>query len=218
VNARDALPKGGRLTLELSRLTLRPRQESPVAGMRPGRWVQLQVMDTGKGIPADHVSRIFEPFFTTKAPGEGTGLGLAQVYGIVAQHDGHITVNSQVGTGATFTIYLPELQVTAVPPSPDHTALTRPLGQGQVVLVIEDNETLRTSLGDHLRLWNYQVLEVELFAALQQDGQTIPLILMSGHSLDESKVATLQSQGLYGWLPKPLDIDYLAQLVAAAVS
>lgn len=250
VNARDALPQGGHLTLELSQLTLRPHQKSPVAGMHPGRWAQLRVMDTGKGIPVDHVNRIFEPFFTTKAPGEGTGLGLAQVYGIVAQHDGHITVNSQVGTGATFTIYLPELQVTAVPPSPDHTALTRPLGQGQVVLVIEDNETLRTSLGDHLRLWNYKVLEavdgheglailadqgsqvslilsdvvmprlggVELFAALQQDGHTIPLILMSGHSLDESKVATLQSQGLYGWLPKPLDIDYLAQLVAAAVS
>lgn len=250
VNARDVLPQGGRLTLELSRLILQPRQEPPVAGMRSGRWAQLRVMDTGKGIPAEHVNRIFEPFFTTKSPGEGTGLGLAQVYGIVAQHDGHIMVNSQVGMGTTFTIYLPELQITAVSPSPDHAAMIRPLGQGQVVLVIEDNETLRASLGEHLRLWNYRVLEaadgstglaiqadqkgevslilsdvvmprmggVELFAALRQDGHTIPLILMSGHSLDEAEVAALQRQGLYGWLPKPPDIDRLAQLVAGAVS
>lgn len=249
VNARDALPQDGRLTLELSRLTLQPRQEPPIAGMSPGRWAQLRVMDTGKGIPAEHMGRIFEPFFTTKSPGKGTGLGLAQVYGIVAQHDGHITVSSQMGMGTTFTIYLPELQITAVSLSPDHTTMTRPLGQGQVVLVIEDNETLRTSLGEHLRLWNYQVLEaadgheglailanqasqvflilsdvvmprlggVELFAALKQDGHTVPLILMSGHSLDEAEVAALQHQGLYGWLPKPLDIDRLAQLVAAAV-
>ncbi len=250
VNARDALPHGGRLNLELSRMILRPRQAPPVVGMSPGRWVCLRVTDTGDGISAEHLDRIFEPFFTTKTPGKGTGLGLAQVYGIVGQHGGHITVASQVGEGTAFTIYLPELTLTAEQTLADEPDAGRPTGHSEWVLVVEDNETLRASLVEYLRLWRYQVAEatngeqalaylaewkrevalilsdvvmprmggVELFQALNQQGHHMPMILMSGHSWEEAQVAALQSQGLAGWLAKPLDMDRLAQMVAAAVT
>jgi PAS domain S-box-containing protein len=249
VNARDALPHGGRLMVKLSRMILHHRQDPPAAGMSPGRWACLSVIDNGEGIPAEHLNRIFEPFFTTKTPGKGTGLGLAQVYGIVGQHGGHITVASQVGEGTTFTIYLPELTLTAEQTLADEPDAHRPTGHGEWVLVVEDNETLRASLVEYLRLWQYQVAEVtngeqalaylaerrsevalilsdvvmprmggvELFQALNQQGNQIPVILMSGHSLEEAQVAALQSQGLAGWLAKPLDMDRLAQMVATAV-
>jgi CheY-like chemotaxis protein len=250
VNARDALPQGGRFTLELSRAEWKHRQELPAAGMSPGRWARLRAVDTGNGIPAENLNHIFEPFFTTKTPSQGTGLGLAQVYGIVAQHGGHFSVASQVGVGTTFTIYLPELMITAVPSLDVDDQGKRPLGNGELVLVVEDNETLRASLVEYLYLWRYRVLEaangeeglarlaeqgaevalilsdvvmprlggVELFQAIQQQGRRIPFILMSGHSLDAEAVTALQRQGLYGWLPKPLDMDLLAQLAATAVA
>jgi two-component system, cell cycle sensor histidine kinase and response regulator CckA len=112
VNARDAMPDGGTLRLALSRLTVAPDQNGPAADMAAGEWVQFTLVDSGTGIPPEAMPRLFEPFFTTKAPGRGTGLGLSQVYGIVAQHDGHLTVDSQVGQGTTFSIYLPLLATT----------------------------------------------------------------------------------------------------------
>ncbi len=107
LNARDALPNGGHLKLGLSRLTLEPGQPPPHPELPPGQWALLSVSDTGLGIPAEIQPRIFEPFFTTKEPGQGTGLGLAQVYGIVKQHDGYLDLTSQPGRGTTVTIYLP---------------------------------------------------------------------------------------------------------------
>jgi two-component system cell cycle sensor histidine kinase/response regulator CckA len=250
VNARDVLPQGGRLTLELSRLTLRSRQEAPVVDMSPGRWACLRVTDTGEGIPAEHLDRIFEPFFTTKTHGKGTGLGLAQVYGIVVQHGGHITITSHLNEGSTFTIFLPELMLATDLPLTESDDVKRPLGNGELVLVVEDNETLRASLVEYLHLWHYRVLEavngedaltqlagqateidlilcdvvmpqlggVELFRALNRQEKPIPVILMSGHSLDEEQVAGLQNEGLSGWLPKPLDMDRLAQMMAAVIA
>jgi len=107
LNARDAMPRGGTIILSLRQFTLLPEDTPPVAGMRPGPWVQLAVIDTGVGIPEDILPHIFEPFFTTKDVDKGTGLGLAQVYGIIQQHEGFITVKSEEGRGSTFTIYLP---------------------------------------------------------------------------------------------------------------
>ena len=107
INARDAMPTGGALTFRLYPIEVAPDATPRYPGMRPGKWVVLEVTDTGKGIPPEVRRRIFEPFFSTKPFGKGTGLGLSQVYGIVRQHKGYIDVESEVGKGTTFRIYLP---------------------------------------------------------------------------------------------------------------
>lgn len=107
LNARDAMPNGGRLQFELGTLQVEVPRRAPVPGMESGRWFRLTVTDNGHGIGPEMVDHVFEPFFTTKPPGKGTGLGLAQVHGIVGQHGGYITMDSEVKKGTTFTIYLP---------------------------------------------------------------------------------------------------------------
>ncbi|RMG89228.1 MAG: PAS domain S-box protein, partial [Candidatus Dadabacteria bacterium] len=106
VNARDAMPEGGTVTLAVDRVGPGSLPAEPGAPDE-GEWCRITVADTGEGIPADVLPRIFEPFFTTRAPGEGTGLGLSQVHGLVAEHGGHITVESEPGRGTTFRVYLP---------------------------------------------------------------------------------------------------------------
>src|SRR5207253_2186116 len=114
LNARDAMPGGGRLRIELSRRTLNGGEPPPIAGMTPGEWAALSVADTGSGMSPAVQGRLFEPFFSTKN-GNGTGLGLAQVHGIVKQHGGYIDVASGVGRGTTFTVYLPLAGVPGEP-------------------------------------------------------------------------------------------------------
>ena len=162
VNARDAMPEGGKLRFGLERIpTLPPglRPSPPQAGgTEGGEWVQMTVSDTGTGIPPDMLPHIFDPFFTTKAPGKGTGLGLAQVHGIVKQHEGEIDVKSQVGQGTTFTVYLPALPMhPAEAPTLEMKALAK--GQGETILVVEDNASTRQALVDSLKLLNYRTLE-----------------------------------------------------------
>ena len=108
-NARDAMPEGGDITLKLSRFFLGKEEKAPFPDMRYGKWVTFSCSDTGAGISDDVLPRIFDPFFTTKDPDKGTGLGLAQIYGIVGQHEGFIDVKTQVGKGTTFIVYLPAL-------------------------------------------------------------------------------------------------------------
>jgi two-component system, cell cycle sensor histidine kinase and response regulator CckA len=157
LNARDAMPQGGELYLSLKQFRLENEDTAPLPDMVAGDWVELSVSDTGTGIPAATLSHIFEPFFTTKEPGLGSGLGLAQVYGIVKQHLGHIAVQTEEGRGTTFTIYLPAL-VTALPRA---TAVTPPAplqGHGETILIVEDNEVLREALASTLAMLNYRVL------------------------------------------------------------
>jgi signal transduction histidine kinase len=134
VNARDAMPEGGRLWLTLAREAVAADAPPPLPEMHAGEWVRITVQDSGMGIPPDVLPHIFEPFYTTKSPGKGTGLGLAQVYGIVGQHEGAIDVTSKVGEGTAFTIYLP-----ALPLSQDDMALVGAspmiLGKGETVLM-----------------------------------------------------------------------------------
>jgi signal transduction histidine kinase len=106
-NARDAMPEGGRLTMRTANVDLGPDDIAGLPGIQPGRFVLLVVSDTGHGIPDDVRPHVFEPFFTTKAQGEGTGLGLATVYGIVKQSGGWIYLDETPGPGASFRIYLP---------------------------------------------------------------------------------------------------------------
>ncbi|MCS7311771.1 MAG: ATP-binding protein, partial [Acidobacteria bacterium] len=158
LNARDAMPKGGRLMIRLGRLHLADGASVPYPGMGPGEWVRLEVADTGTGIPPEILSRIFEPFFTTKERGRGTGLGLAQVYGLVRQHDGFIDVRSQIGVGTTFIIYLPVLQRAAVASTAVAATETLPIGSGELILLVEDEDTVREVLQAMLERLGYRVV------------------------------------------------------------
>ncbi len=141
VNARDAMPAGGTLTIDTSNITVDADAIAGGSNARPGRNVRLRVSDTGTGMTADVVQRVFEPFFTTKPDGAGTGLGLATVYGILAQADGNIRIYSEPGTGTTVTITLP---VTAQAATPIVNAMPyQRAPKGETVLVVEDEEALR---------------------------------------------------------------------------
>jgi CheY-like chemotaxis protein len=181
VNARDAMPVGGKLFIELAIRIFGPDAKPPLPDMHSGEWVQLIVRDTGAGIAPEHLEHVFEPFFTTKGPDKGTGLGLAQAHGIVAQHEGFIQVSSQPGAGATFVIWLPvhalaELAIPVRTPPP-----TLPHGQAQTVLIVEDDAVLRTSLVELLNMLNYQVVEAgngeEALQRLFTLGAAVDLIL-----------------------------------------
>ena len=160
VNARDAMPGGGRLTISTSARVLEADSDRGPLEMAPGQVVCITVADSGCGIPRENLSRIFEPFFTTKDVGKGTGLGLASAYGIVKQHRGGIRVNSELGQGSTFEIFLPVLQVDkgaareAAPSAPVR-------GGTEGILLVEDEQTLRGLVRTVLVRHGYRVFEAE---------------------------------------------------------
>jgi len=192
VNARDAMPEGGKLTVRTANVT--SQQSAPLAykGMPPADYVRIDISDTGTGIPADIVDKIFEPFFSTKEVGKGTGLGLSTVYGIVKQTGGFIYVDSEADHGTSFHIFLPrhhpELEVqpdaAASGPPRETPALTRPradlTGQGTILLV-EDEEGLRSLNARGLRSRGYSVIEasngVEALEALEQENGAVDLVV-----------------------------------------
>ncbi|MBI5388367.1 MAG: PAS domain S-box protein [Verrucomicrobia bacterium] len=157
VNARDAMPGGGRLTIDTLAVEVDPEAAQANAEARPGRFVCLSVADTGTGMNEATLKRIFEPFFTTKEPGHGTGLGLATVYGIVKQHQRWIEVKSQVGVGSVFRVFLPARK-EAPPPKPVVASAPIPRGR-ETVLVVEDDDALRRIAAANLRHFGYRVLE-----------------------------------------------------------
>jgi two-component system cell cycle sensor histidine kinase/response regulator CckA len=180
LNARDAMRSGGELSIRLERVEVKPKESPLLPEMTAGEWARMTVSDTGTGIPPDALPHIFEPFFTTKTP-LGSGLGLAQVHGIVGAHEGRIDVATQVGKGTTFTIYLP---VYLSEPSPvlSSTELSAlPTGQGETILVVEDDAVVQQALADGLELLNYQVRKAsngqEALAVLEGHKGEIALVL-----------------------------------------
>src|SRR5687767_12287366 len=157
VNARDAMPQGGRLTVETGDAQLDEAAVADIPDAKPGNYVMLSVSDTGVGMPPEVRARIFEPYFTTKEIGRGTGLGLSTAYGIVRQSEGHIALTSDVGLGTTFRIYLP--RADAPPPAASDSAITSmPVGTEYILLVEDDSSVRRLSKELLVRL-GYSVTE-----------------------------------------------------------
>jgi CheY-like chemotaxis protein len=180
VNARDAMPEGGRLRFELSLIRILPNTPAPITDIPPGNWILVAVSDTGIGIPVEEQSHIYEPFFTTKPVGQGTGLGLAQVYGIVKQHGGYIDLKSQVGEGTQFYIYLPSL-VDAPEKSVPEQIPAQLDGEGKAVLLVEDDPATRKALDAMLSVHNYRVLAAEngvkALELLEAESDSVELVI-----------------------------------------
>lgn len=158
VNARDAMPDGGRLTLRTRNSLMQPESADRPPGLQPGQYVCLDVIDTGTGMDAGTLARIYEPFFTTKRPGEGTGLGLATVYGIVQQVSGHIECRSQPGRGTQFTVYLP-LHAEGGGDADGQGEPAHAAGGRERLLLVEDDEVVRDFAAEALRRQGYEVVE-----------------------------------------------------------
>jgi signal transduction histidine kinase/ActR/RegA family two-component response regulator len=160
INARDAMPSGGRLVLESTNIRLSSK-DAAAQELPPGDYVQLRVSDTGHGMNAETAQRIFEPFFTTKGQGKGTGLGLATAYGIIRQHGGNISVWSEEGKGTTFRVLLPATPLDAAQLDSDSDAVVKEESSPglETILLVEDEAMVRRSIVQILRLSGYKVLE-----------------------------------------------------------
>ena len=183
VNARDAMPSGGTVTIRTANETATMPIALGTAIMPVGDYVRIEVVDTGTGIAKEHLGKIFDPFFTTKPVGQGTGLGLATVYGIVKQTGGFITVDSDVGKGTTFRIYLPRYraeQDTAPAPEPERASPRDVTGQ-DTILLVEDEEAVRSFAARALRMRGYNVLEAaggeEALEMVRASAVTIHLLI-----------------------------------------
>jgi PAS domain S-box-containing protein len=196
INARDAMPEGGKLIIETSNVHLDDDYASSNAEVTPGDYVMMTVTDTGTGMPPDVLAHVFEPFFTTKEVGKGTGLGLSMIYGFAKQSGGHAKIYSEVGHGTTVRLYLPRLTNESL--KSDSTAVTPARkGGGETILVVEDNPDVRRLVLRQLRDLGYEVIEAAngpRALKILDDGATIDLLFtdvvmpggMTGRQLAEA--------------------------------
>jgi len=246
VNAYQAMPDGGELALSLENVTLDEVYCRQYPYARPGDHVCLSVRDTGVGMMPEVQARIFEPFFTTKKVGEGTGLGLSMVYGIVKTHEGHINVTSEVGKGSEFKVYLPAMRVKVV--RRGFSAEERPAGGTETLLLVEDDAEVLATGRAMLEGLGYTVLTaangveaievyrahrdgvaavltdmmmpkmggLALYRALVEINPAVKALMMSGYSL-ETIADDPRARGLKGFVEKPLDTHKLGQAVRRAL-
>ena len=195
INARDAMPGGGRLTIETANTHLDQPYVSQQQELTAGQYVMLAVSDSGVGILAADLDKVFEPFFTTKDRGKGTGLGLAMVHGFVKQSQGHVAIYSEVGRGTTVKLYLPRPGMREAPEAPPAEAVALK-GNGELVLLVEDDELVRAYAAEQVRTLGYRVLEAgdgaQALAQMHQHGDVALLFTdvvmpggMSGRELAE---------------------------------
>jgi signal transduction histidine kinase/ActR/RegA family two-component response regulator len=181
VNARDAMPKGGELTVETKETFLDKDFAHDQPTVKPGRYVHLAVADTGVGMDEETLAHIFEPFFTTKERGKGTGLGLSTVYGIVKQSDGYVWAQSKPGKGASFHLYLPLVEIPVAQPGEAEAARTAEKPGSETILVVEDEEGVRSLVRHVLHRQGYNVLEArhagEALLLCDRFDKTIHLLL-----------------------------------------
>jgi CheY-like chemotaxis protein len=175
INARDAMPDGGRLTIETENVQLDEAYSSLYEDVQPGDYVVVGVSDTGIGMPPEVLAKAIDPFFTTKPVGEGTGLGLSVIYGFAKQSRGHLRIHSELGHGTTVKMYLPRALQNAV--NLDTTIAETPRGQGEIILVVEDDATVRSIISDVLKDLGYNVL-------LAADARPAITLLQSDQRID----------------------------------
>ncbi len=246
VNARDAMPEGGRLRIETARVNLDESFCRAHPDLRPGDYVRLRVSDTGVGIPPDIQRRIFDPFFTTKEAGKGTGLGLPVVYGIVKNHGGAVEVDSEVGRGTTIALYFPLVEK---PAQVERAPSVDVKGGSETILLVEDEPTVLELARAALEHYGYQVLTAqngleaiatyrdhqseialvildvvmpklggrETFRELRRIDPGVKAILASGYDTSQSLVRELLQSGVCGLVRKPYQIRELAQAVRRAL-
>ncbi|PWU10384.1 MAG: hypothetical protein C5B50_25645 [Verrucomicrobia bacterium] len=182
INARDAMPDGGELTLAADNVELKAEDAKEIADAVSGSYVMLLVSDTGTGIPPEVLPRLFEPFFTTKGVGKGTGLGLSTIARIVRNHGGFISVKSAPGEGACFEIYVPRAEAASEPSRPPSTALAGTVsGNGELILFVDDDRSVREMVGPPLLENGYRLLTAangaEALVLLSQSGADVRLVL-----------------------------------------
>lgn len=242
-NARDAMPQGGTLKIALTKLQLASFATPPIPQMPPGNYIRISISDTGIGIPPENRKHIFEPFFTTKPPGKGTGLGLAQVYGIVKQHEGFIDFTSKLGEGSTFVIYLPEVKTTG--DYEDYSkAFDRLEGKGHTIMIVEDDVATRQALQTLMETQGYQTITasngVEALQLINERQPQLTLVIsdlvmpeMGGMQLYEllrnryadlkvlfitghpldESVGAQLGEGKLHWLQKPFSVQELNRAI-----
>ncbi len=247
VNARDTMPEGGKLTIKTFNASL-PKCFFPTGDIsEPGNYAVVSITDTGEGIRPEMISRIFEPFFTTKEVGKGTGLGLSVIYGIVRNHNGYIDVESSVGTGSSFTVYLPSIKNSDETKSNDEEEEIVPGGK-ETILLIDDEEMVRAFSKKILESKGYNVLlaengrqgieifkntdkihlvitdmimpgisGMEVLKILQSIAPGIKIIIMSGYSLDKH-ICKLKDMGeSVGFLQKPYSPSEILKMIRQVI-
>jgi two-component system, cell cycle sensor histidine kinase and response regulator CckA len=243
VNARDAMPQGGTIRLDLTEIEVVEGEKRPLPDIPPGPWIRLQVRDEGIGISPENLQRIFEPLFTTKERGKGTGLGLSQVHGIIKQHQGFISVESVVGEGTTISLYFPLLSEADSFAAADEAPGSH-FGSGETILVVEDDQITREAICAILETYNYRALAAadgaEALRLFDFFSTEIALVLsdmvmpgMSGSTLyaqlrterpDLRMIVItgypfadedrqLLSQGVVRWVQKPFEVDQLMMAI-----
>ncbi len=241
VNARDAMGSGGKLSIATATVVIGANDPKAPAGAKSGTYLRMSVADSGCGMDQDVLTRIFDPFFTTKAKGQGSGLGLSVVYGIVKGHEGFVTVSSQTGQGTVFSVYFP----ASGKPEAQETLTAETLrGRGELIFVVDDESDIRDFIRDVLQSHGYRVLLAadgdqafdiyqvrsqdialvildmvmpemsgeETFLKMKKINPGIKALLSTGFSQD-SRVNEILSKGVMGFIQKPYDFNQLLAMI-----